>query len=301
MSTAGRLLSMATVGGPSSLSSSLGRVPLQSRNPNTISGSAAGIAAQGSFSSRGGVNSSTEEYNSKDMGNLNRLSTLESSQNENNKRLTNSASYAAGHSGVRSSNNSLHSQSGVPHVRRSSSNDVRDGSDPGVPTTTSSSAASSKARPKTAQRSNSLPSPIDSSNANGSGTLDDDSVVIEEKRRKVNGEGYTVHRYLRGRLLGKGGFAKVYLCTALDTNKAYAIKIVPKSNLVKARARQKVSQNLLDTVLDLHLGGRIRYYLLFTTSLTNVLFPFRFVAVASRNQDPPHSQTPKCVRVQALL
>ena len=53
---------------------------------------------------------------------------------------------------------------------------------------------------------------------------------IEEKRKKVNGEGYTLHRYLRGRLLGKGGFAKVYLCTALDTNKAYAIKIVPKAN-----------------------------------------------------------------------
>ena len=37
---------------------------------------------------------------------------------------------------------------------------------------------------------------------------DDDSVIIEEKRRKVNGgEGYTKHRYLRGRLLGKRGFA----------------------------------------------------------------------------------------------
>lgn len=71
-------------------------------------------------------------------------------------------------------------------------------------------------------------------------TMDEDSVIIEEKRRKVNGDGYTLHRYLRGRLLGKGGFAKVYLCTALDTNKAYAIKIVPKANLVKARARQKV-------------------------------------------------------------
>ena len=70
--------------------------------------------------------------------------------------------------------------------------------------------------------------------------LNDDEVIIEEKRRKANGDGYTIHRYLRGRLLGKGGFAKVYLCTALDTNKLYAVKIVPKANLVKARARQKV-------------------------------------------------------------
>jgi serine/threonine protein kinase len=71
---------------------------------------------------------------------------------------------------------------------------------------------------------------------------DSDSVVIEEKRRRPHGDGYSVHRYLRGRLLGKGGFAKVYLCTALDTNKNYAVKIVPKANLVKERARQKVSQ-----------------------------------------------------------
>ena len=98
---------------------------------------------------------------------------------------------------------------------------------------------SSSSRPSVAQRSSSLPT---------TATLDDDSVIIEEKRRKVNGEGHTVHRYLRGKLLGKGGFAKVYLCTALDTNKAYAIKIVPKANLVKPRARQKVCDSMLDAV-----------------------------------------------------
>ena len=69
----------------------------------------------------------------------------------------------------------------------------------------------------------------------------DENVVIEEKRpRARGGEGYTTHQYLRGKLLGKGGFAKVYLCTAMDTSKQYAVKIVPKTNLVKARARQKV-------------------------------------------------------------
>jgi hypothetical protein len=85
---------------------------------------------------------------------------------------------------------------------------------------------------------------------NASGSPDrQETVMIEEKRprRFANGQiatgenaGYTVHRYLRGRLLGKGGFAKVYLCTAMDTNKNYAVKVVAKSNLTKARARQKV-------------------------------------------------------------
>lgn len=65
-------------------------------------------------------------------------------------------------------------------------------------------------------------------------------VMIEEKRKRADGNGYSSHRYTRGRLLGKGGFAKVYLCTAMDTGKNYAVKVVPKANLVKARARQKV-------------------------------------------------------------
>jgi polo-like kinase 1 len=68
----------------------------------------------------------------------------------------------------------------------------------------------------------------------------DENVEIEELRRRPDGEGHTVHRYIRGKMLGKGGFAKVYMCTSLDTNRQYAVKIVPKANLVKTRARQKV-------------------------------------------------------------
>eukprot|EP00934_Nitzschia_sp_Nitz4_P002464 Nitzschia sp. Nitz4//scaffold11_size288233//172946//175554//NITZ4_000786-RA/size288233-snap-gene-0.27-mRNA-1//1//CDS//3329534110//2454//frame0 len=175
-------------------SSSHNRMPLQSRNPNTIGGLA-------SFN-----NSSTEEYNSKEI----RLSNLEHSNNENNKRLMSSASYAGS------------------SLRRSSSTaEVRDAAAGEVPATTGS-------RGPVAHHTSSLPPP----------SVDEDTVIIEEKRRRINGEGFTLHRYLRGRLLGKGGFAKVYLCTALDTNKAYAIKIVPKANLVRARARQKLQAEI---------------------------------------------------------
>lgn len=70
-----------------------------------------------------------------------------------------------------------------------------------------------------------------------------DSCVIEEIRRSTDGKS-TIHKYLRGKLLGKGGFAKVYWCTSLDTQKSYAMKIVPKANLVKARARQKLQTEI---------------------------------------------------------
>jgi hypothetical protein len=165
-------------------SSSSRRLPLQSRNPNTM-----GVSA----TSNG---SSTEEYNSKD---LNPLSTLESSNNDNNKGANNSTA---------------NSQGSARNVRQYQEQPAR----------------SSYVPQAALSQSSSLPA----------STMDEDSIVIEEKRRRTNGEGFTVHRYLRGRLLGKGGFAKVYLCTALDTNKAYAVKVVPKANLVKARARQKV-------------------------------------------------------------
>jgi len=45
-------------------------------------------------------------------------------------------------------------------------------------------------------------------------------------------------------LLGKGGFAKVYWCTSVDSGKNYAVKIVPKANLVKTRARQKLQAEI---------------------------------------------------------
>jgi len=65
-------------------------------------------------------------------------------------------------------------------------------------------------------------------------------VEITETRRDPSSNSTTTHKYLKGKMLGKGGFAKVYWCQSLDTNKAYAIKIVPKANLVKSRARQKL-------------------------------------------------------------
>eukprot|EP00980_Cylindrotheca_fusiformis_P018670 scaffold6219_cov146-Cylindrotheca_fusiformis.AAC.5 len=168
--------------------SSSGRMPLQARNPNAM----------------------------RSFGNNNN-STLESSNNEMNKKLTSSASYA-------NSN----------HIRRMNSNpECRDVAETAAP---ASSKTPMVPRPEANKRASSDPT---------AKKIDNDSVIIEEKRKKANGDGYTLHRYLRGRLLGKGGFAKVYLCTAMDTNKTYAVKIVPKANLVKARARQKVSGTIL--------------------------------------------------------
>lgn len=67
----------------------------------------------------------------------------------------------------------------------------------------------------------------------------DQQVIIEEKITKVNGES-AVKRYARGKLLGKGGFAKCYETTNLETKRVQAAKIIQKSSLTKSRARQKL-------------------------------------------------------------
>lgn len=64
----------------------------------------------------------------------------------------------------------------------------------------------------------------------------DQLVIIEEKISKVNGE-MAVKKYVRGKMLGKGGFAKCYEVTNLETKRVIAAKIIPKQTLTKNRAR----------------------------------------------------------------
>lgn len=66
-----------------------------------------------------------------------------------------------------------------------------------------------------------------------------DLVMIEERISKVNGE-ISTRRYTKGKLLGKGGFAKCYEITNLETKRLLAAKIIPKTTLNKPRAKQKL-------------------------------------------------------------
>ena len=67
----------------------------------------------------------------------------------------------------------------------------------------------------------------------------DQVVIIEEKVTAPTGE-TSIRKYSKGKLLGKGGFAKCYELTNLDTQKVLAAKVIEKSSLNKNRAKQKV-------------------------------------------------------------
>lgn len=50
----------------------------------------------------------------------------------------------------------------------------------------------------------------------------------------------TQRRYFRGRLLGKGGFARCYEVTDMKTNQGYACKVVAKARIAKPHQRKKI-------------------------------------------------------------
>jgi len=247
-----------------------------------------------------GLSSSSGDNNA----GLNRFSTLESSNNDNNKARIQSFS----------TSNHQRQSSSQHHRGRSQEKDFSnlaqigggggdeggftglDGASGHRPTRSESVGRSERGRSKSVQggASNHLHQRSTSTSAaarskNDGNSSDNESVIIEEKRRRLNGDGYTLHRYLRGRLLGRGGFAKVYLCTALDTNKNYAVKIVPKANLVKARARQKVRHTNPSTSC-------------FPTNclLLITLCSLSFTA-SSRDQNSSYTETQTHLRIQTFL
>ena len=67
----------------------------------------------------------------------------------------------------------------------------------------------------------------------------ENQTIVEEKIVKVTGD-IQIRKYIKGRLLGKGGFAKCYEFTCIDTKRISAAKVVIKSSLVKSRAKQKL-------------------------------------------------------------
>nr|XP_057931544.1 serine/threonine-protein kinase PLK1 [Doryrhamphus excisus] len=54
----------------------------------------------------------------------------------------------------------------------------------------------------------------------------------------------TMRRYTRGRFLGKGGFAKCYEITDVESKQVFAGKIVPKSLILKQHQREKMTSEI---------------------------------------------------------
>lgn len=69
---------------------------------------------------------------------------------------------------------------------------------------------------------------------------EDITVIIEEQ----NSKGEVVEKYIKGRFLGKGGFAKCYEFTTVESKRLYASKVITKASLTKNRAKQKLMSEI---------------------------------------------------------
>ncbi len=69
------------------------------------------------------------------------------------------------------------------------------------------------------------------------------TVLVEEKIVRFNGD-ICIKHYERGKFLGKGGFAKCYEFTNMDTRRVSAAKIIDKNTLTKSRAKQKLMSEI---------------------------------------------------------
>lgn len=71
--------------------------------------------------------------------------------------------------------------------------------------------------------------------ASNAANKDAPEVVVDKKAKK---------QYIRGKFLGKGGFAKCYELTDKETNAIYAGKVVSKAALVRSHQKEKMAQEI---------------------------------------------------------
>ncbi len=65
--------------------------------------------------------------------------------------------------------------------------------------------------------------------------------MVTERVVSKNGKVF-LRKYMRGKMLGKGGFARCYEFTNCENGKTYAAKVVAKSSLLKEKTKNKVSR-----------------------------------------------------------
>eukprot|EP01010_Urceolus_cornutus_P004395 NODE_67_length_2658_cov_327.802223_g52_i0.p1 GENE.NODE_67_length_2658_cov_327.802223_g52_i0~~NODE_67_length_2658_cov_327.802223_g52_i0.p1 ORF type:complete len:317 (+),score=50.45 NODE_67_length_2658_cov_327.802223_g52_i0:73-1023(+) len=61
---------------------------------------------------------------------------------------------------------------------------------------------------------------------------------------ECDSKGRITNRYKKGKLLGKGGFAKCYECTDCSSGRVYAAKVIEKKSLTKPKTQQKLKSEI---------------------------------------------------------
>lgn len=68
------------------------------------------------------------------------------------------------------------------------------------------------------------------------------TTIVEEKFK--NGNEWAIRKYVKGKFLGKGGFAKCWEFINAEDDYVHAAKIIQKASLTKSRAKQKLMSEI---------------------------------------------------------
>ncbi|KAM9692069.1 serine/threonine-protein kinase PLK3 isoform 2-T2 [Dama dama] len=83
--------------------------------------------------------------------------------------------------------------------------------------------------------------------------------------------------YFKGRLLGKGGFARCYEATDTETGSAYAVKVISQSRITKPHQREKILNEI-----ELHRGLQHRHIVRFSHHFEDADNIYIFLELCSR-------------------
>ncbi|XP_052572914.1 serine/threonine-protein kinase PLK3 [Peromyscus californicus insignis] len=83
--------------------------------------------------------------------------------------------------------------------------------------------------------------------------------------------------YIKGRLLGKGGFARCYEATDTETGVAYAVKVIPQSRVAKPHQREKILNEI-----ELHRDLQHRHIVRFSHHFEDADNIYIFLELCSR-------------------
>ncbi|XP_076828935.1 serine/threonine-protein kinase PLK3 [Brachyhypopomus gauderio] len=87
----------------------------------------------------------------------------------------------------------------------------------------------------------------------------------------------TGRSYAKGKLLGKGGFARCYEMTDLANNKMYAVKVIPQSRVAKPHQRDKITNEI-----ELHKTLQHKYVVKFSHHFEDQDNIYIFLELCSR-------------------
>ncbi|MGH0125718.1 UNVERIFIED_CONTAM: hypothetical protein FKN15_027313 [Acipenser sinensis] len=107
------------------------------------------------------------------------------------------------------------------------------------------------------------------------------SELVRPELAQIVTDSKTGRCYCKGKLMGKGGFARCYEMTDMASNKMYAVKVIPQSRVAKPHQREKITNEI-----ELHKTLHHRHVVKFSHHFEDRDNIYIFLELCSRKHPP---------------